>query len=95
MENIYEQAVPLRLASPQTEDDTERARLASPTPRYNLEEIHRTIDLLLEPGQVYEVRAFGYFDDFEKLAQATAGLNGRVLAVDLAKEIVAYLDGQP
>jgi hypothetical protein len=58
-----------------------------PTLHFELPEIHRAIALLLEPGQVYEIRAFGrgttsgYFDDFEKLAKGAAGLSGKVPAV--------------
>jgi hypothetical protein len=53
----------------------------------NLQEIRRAASLLLETGHVYEIRAFGrgttsgYFDNAEKLAQAAAGLSGKVPAV--------------
>jgi AAA domain len=51
------------------------------------QEIRRAASLLLETGQVYEIRAFGrgttsgYFDDADKLAIAAAGLSGKVPAV--------------
>jgi hypothetical protein len=53
----------------------------------DLQEIRRAVSLLLEPGQVYEIRAFGrgttsgYFDNTESLAQAAASLSGTVDAV--------------
>ena len=45
------------------------------TSRCDLEELRRAISILLEPGQVYEIRTLdrsttsGYFSDFEQLAQ--------------------------
>jgi hypothetical protein len=52
-------------------------------------EIQRTLDLLLEPGQVAELRvlntqqgtASGYFTDFDKLAQAAAANSGKASGV--------------
>ena len=50
-------------------------------------EIRRAVELLLESGHVYEIRAFGkgttsgYFDDPEKLVQAAANLSGKVPGV--------------
>jgi hypothetical protein len=52
-------------------------------------EIRRTLDLLLEPGQVAELRvlktrrgtAAGYFTDFDKLAQAAAANSGKAPGV--------------
>ena len=50
--------------------------------RFDLEEIHRSISLLLQQGQTYELRCFGrgttsgYFRDFGKLAGAAARLSG-------------------
>ncbi|MFQ6026632.1 MAG: hypothetical protein ACE5Q6_03860 [Dehalococcoidia bacterium] len=55
-------------------------------PKSDSQEIRRGIALLLEPGGVYEFRAFGrgttsgYFTDFNKLAQAVAGVSGKVPA---------------
>ena len=48
----------------------------------DLEEIHRTMSMLLEQGQTYELRCFGrgttsgYFRDFDKLVEAAARLSG-------------------
>ena len=62
--------------------------------RYDLAEIKRAIELILEPGRVYEVRAFprgttsGYFDDFDKLAVCVANLSGRGPAVYSTKNPV-------
>ena len=59
------------------------------TPRSDIAEIRRSIALICESGQVYELRAFGkgttsgYFDDFEELAQAAATLSGKGPAVYL------------
>jgi hypothetical protein len=56
----------------------------------NLRDIRRTFALLLEPGSVAELRAplagrkgadAGYFDDFDKLAQAADSLSGKYPAV--------------
>jgi hypothetical protein len=63
--------------------------MSSSPPRYDLDEIRRSIALLLEHGQVYEIRAFptgkgttsGYFGDFGKLARDAANLSGKVPAV--------------
>ena len=52
-------------------------------------EIRRTLDLLLEPGQVAELRVIktqqgtvsGYFTDFDKLAQAAAANSGKAPGV--------------
>jgi hypothetical protein len=62
-----------------------------PTLRYDLREIHRTIELLLQPGQVYELRipntrqatVRGYFDVYAKLGQAAANMSGKAPAVYL------------
>jgi hypothetical protein len=56
-------------------------------PQFDPHEIRGSIGLLLEPGQVYEIRAFGrgttsgYFRDFAKLAEVAARLSGRTPAV--------------
>jgi hypothetical protein len=54
----------------------------------NIGEIRRAVEVLFEPGVVAELRAFkegkttsGYFDDFEKLAEQAAKLDGRGFAV--------------
>ncbi len=51
-------------------------------------EIHRVLEVLFEPGDTVELRAFkdratlsGYFDDFDKLAAQAAGLDERGFAV--------------
>ena len=51
--------------------------------------IHRALSLLVEPGQVVELRALGvprgtssgYFDDLEKLAEVAARLSGHCSGV--------------
>ena len=59
------------------------------TPRFDMAEIRRSVALLCEAGEVYELRAFGrgtisgYFDDFEKMAQVAAKLSGNAPAVYL------------
>lgn len=57
-------------------------------PDENTGEIRRAIEVLFEPGDVVELRAFkdkttasGYFDDFEELAEQAAKLDGRGFAV--------------
>jgi hypothetical protein len=54
-----------------------------------IDDIEQALSLLLEPGQVAELRCLntvkgtisGYFDDFDKLAKVIAKLNGQVPAV--------------
>ena len=64
------------------------------TPRYDLAQIKRSIQLMCAPRHIYEVRAFpkgttsGYFDDFEHMAIAIANLSGRGPAVYLTKNPV-------
>ena len=58
-------------------------------PKADVAEIQRTLDLLLEPGQVAELRvlntqqgtASGYFTDFDKLAQHAAHYSGKAPGV--------------
>ena len=69
-----------------------RSTLLSPkasAPKADVAEIQRTLDLLLESGQVAELRvlntqqgtASGYFTDFDKLAQAAAANSGKASGV--------------
>ena len=60
-------------------------------PKADVAEIQRALDLLLEPGQVVEIRipntnhatVSGYFTDFDKLAQAAAANSGKAPGVYL------------
>jgi hypothetical protein len=66
---------------------------------HDYEEITRTTELLLAPGQVYEIRAFGqdkyktvfsgYFDNHEQLAQNAARLSGKAAGVYVTVNPVA------
>lgn len=61
-------------------------------PRYDLEQIRQAVNLLLDPGQVYELRVpstrhgtlSGYFDELDQLALAAANVSGRGPAVYLS-----------
>ena len=61
--------------------------MTNPTLRYDLDEIRRAVSILLEPGQVYEIRSFGrgttsgYFDNFLKLVESARRLSGTTAGV--------------
>ena len=76
----------------QPQHTTPSASGTIPTPpRCDIAELRRAINLLMDPGQVTELRVLntrqstvsGYFDDFEKLAQAAALWSGKAPGVYL------------